>query len=307
MKTGKASVTSLVSAFSRAYHSEFDRPLIFDDYIAKNLISQQEKSMIKENMVQGIQFFNKEIADKLDYNADKLLKWITQIQLSPTPLARAAFCETALLHEVFLDAKQYVILGAGLDTFCFRHTHLKNKLQIFELDYPATQGNKIDRLHEAELEIPDHLHFVQIYFSEEFSDNLLVNAGFDRSKKTFFSLLGVSYYLMKEQFAHLLQQLFAIVPSGSSIVFDYGDEHLFTEKGESNRVENMVKMAAVGGEPMISCFSYQEMEELLESAGMLIFEHLTPKDIEERYFQNRSDFLSAFETIHFMHAVKNNR
>ena len=90
----------------------------------------------------------------------------------------------------------------------------------------------------------------------------------------------------------------------SSIVFDYPDENLFTEKGLSNRVENMVKMAAIGGEPMKSCFSYAEMEVLLEKAGLLIYEHLSPKDINTFYFEGRNDYLKAFETVHYAHAVK---
>lgn len=85
---------------------------------------------------------------------------------------------------------------------------------------------------------------------------------------------------------------------------DFADERLFTEKGVSNRVENMVKMAAASGEPMRSCFSYAEMESMLEQSGLLIYEHLTPERIHELYFDKRTDYLSAFETIHYIHAVK---
>ncbi|MFT8320136.1 MAG: class I SAM-dependent methyltransferase [Bacillus sp. (in: firmicutes)] len=307
MKISESSVTSLVSAFSRAYHSQYDHPLLFDDYIAKELISHPEQKMIKENLIQGIHFFNKDIASKLNNNADELLKWITQIQLSPTPLARASFCENVLLKEIVLGAKQYVILGAGLDTFCFRHMPLKDKLHIFEVDHPATQEGKKHRLKEANLQIPDHLHFIPMDFTKDFSYKKLIEASFNDKKKTFVSLLGVSYYLTEKQLFHLLEQVFAHIPAGSSIIFDYGDEHLFTEKGRSNRVENMVKMASAGGEPMKSCFSYQKIENLLEKAGLLIFEHLTPDDIEKRYFQYRNDYLSAFETIHYIHAVKNKK
>ncbi len=89
----------------------------------------------------------------------------------------------------------------------------------------------------------------------------------------------------KRELASLIECLFRMVPEGSSIVFDYPDENLFTEKGLSNRVENMVKMAAVGGEPMKSCYSYAEMEALLEKAGSpLIYEHLSPEDINAFYF-----------------------
>ncbi|GAB6432494.1 class I SAM-dependent methyltransferase [Bacillus luti] len=303
MKKGEASVTSLVSAFSRAYHSQFDNPKIFDDYIAKEFISPKERNNIETNMIQGIHFFNKEIAQQFQDNPKEILKWITQVQLSPTSLARAAYCERVLLHEITLGAKQYVILGAGLDTFSFRHRELENKIEIFELDHPSTQQFKKERIKEAELEVPNNLHFVSMDFTKGISYEQLRNEGFEH-KKTFFSLLGVSYYLTKEELASLIECLFEMVPEGSSIVFDYPDENLFTEKGLSNRVENMVKMAAVGGEPMKSCYSYREMEALLEKSGLLIYEHLSPEEINTLYFEGRNDYLEAFETVQYMHAVK---
>ncbi|MDP7988735.1 class I SAM-dependent methyltransferase [Bacillus sp. MHSD_36] len=303
VKQGEASVTSLVSAFSRAYHSEFDSPKIFDDYIAKEFILPKERSDIETNMVQGIQFFNTDIAERFRDNPKEILNWITQVQLSPTPLARAAYCERVLLHEITLGAKQYVILGAGLDTFGFRHRELENEIEIFEVDHPSTQAFKKERIKEAELEIPNNLHFISMDFTKGFFSEQLRNEGVE-NKKTFFSLLGVTYYLTKEELSSLIERLFAMVPEGSSIVFDYPDENLFKEKGFSNRVENMVKMAAVGGEPMKSCFSYTEMEALLEKAGLLIYEHLTPEDIHTLYFEGRNDYLKAFETVHYVHAVK---
>ncbi len=303
VKKGEASITSLVSAFGRAYHSEFDNPKIFHDYVAKEFISQKERNDIEMNMVQGIHFFNTDIAQQFQDNPQEILKWITQVQLSPTPLARAAYCERVLLHEITLGTKQYVILGAGLDTFSFRHRELENKIEVFEVDHPSTQKFKKERIKEAELEVPNHLHFVSMDFTKGFSYEQLQNEGFE-NKKTFFSLLGVSYYLTKEELSSLIECLFEMVPEGSSIVFDYPDENLFTEKGLSNRVENMVKMAAIGGEPMKSCFSYAEMEALLEKAGLLIYEHLSPKDINTFYFEGRNDYLKAFETVHYVHAVK---
>jgi|GEM_PF-2144391 len=83
MEQNKSSLTSLISAFGRAYHSKFDTPNIFDDFIAKDLISQKEFSSISKNMIQGIQFFNKDIAQRFQDNPDDILKRITQVQLSP--------------------------------------------------------------------------------------------------------------------------------------------------------------------------------------------------------------------------------
>ncbi|UPW81468.1 class I SAM-dependent methyltransferase [Lysinibacillus sp. Ag94] len=303
MNKDESSLTSLISAFSRAYHSHFDTPKIFDDYLAKKLITQQEFNDIQKNMVQGIQFFNKEIAVKLNGQTEELLKWIVQTQLSPTPLARSAYCEKVLLNEIKLGLQQYVILGAGLDTFSLRHPELENNLKIFEIDHPATQEFKKKRLAEVKLKLPRNVHFVSLDFTKKFSYQKLMNSGFG-NKKTFFSLLGVSYYLTKDEISSLIDLLFASVPTGSSIVLDYADEKLFNEQGISNRVDNMVKMAAASGEPMKSCFTYKEMEKMLENSGLLIYEHLSPETINELYFNNRKDYLTAFETIHYVHAVK---
>lgn len=303
MKKNESSLTSLIAAFGRAYHSQFDSPKIFDDYIAKDLFSQKEWKDIKDNMVQGIAFFNKEIAIKYKDNTDEILKWITQVQLSPTPLARSAYCEKVFLNEVKLGLKQYVILGAGLDTFCFRHPELNEYINIYEIDHPASQAFKKQKLNQAHLTIPNHLHFVTMDFTKKYSYQDLVDEGFSH-QKTFFSLLGVSYYLSKEEIASLIHQLFTKVPSGSSIVFDYADDNLFKEKGISNRVQNMVQMATASGEPMQSCFTYDEVEKMLENAGLLIYKHLSPDTIHDQFFRNRTDYLSAFETIHYIHAVK---
>jgi methyltransferase (TIGR00027 family) len=299
----QSSITALVAAFGRAYHSRYDHSKVFDDSVAAQLLTAEEFDQIKKNMIQGIAFFNKDVAKQLANQPDELLKWITQVQLSPTPLARAAFCEQILFREMNLGTTQYVILGAGLDTFCFRHPEVGHSLQVFEVDHPVTQAFKKKRLSEAHLTIPDHLHFVTMDFTRDAPNQKLVDQGFE-NKRTFFSLLGVSYYLSKEENAQLIKNLFDLVPSGSSIVLDYADENLFETKGRSNRVENMVKMAAGSGEPMKSCFSFTELERLLENAGLLVYEHLSPDDINKRYYNERQDYLSAFESIHYIHAVK---
>ncbi|SES27623.1 methyltransferase, TIGR00027 family [Gracilibacillus ureilyticus] len=303
MKHNESSMTSLVSSFGRAYHSKYDTPNIFDDFIAKELISDEEFSSISRNMIDGIQFFNKEIAQKWSDNPEEILKWIVQVQLSPTPLARAAYCEKVLFNEIKLGVKQYVILGAGLDTFALRYPELEDNIEIFEIDHPATQEFKKNRLNSKELYAPGNIHFIPMDFTKDFSYQELINQGFQH-EKTFISLLGVSYYLTKKENEDLIKQLFANLPEGSSIVFDYADDQLFEEKGLSNRVENMVKMAAAGGEPMKSSFNRLEMDKMLERAGLLVYEHLSPAKIQEQFFSNRDDYLKAFETIHYIHAVK---
>ncbi|RAI99015.1 methyltransferase (TIGR00027 family) [Paenibacillus pabuli] len=302
MKQNQSSITSLISAFGRAYHCQYDTPLIFNDYLAKALITPQEFADIRENMIQGIHFFNPDMSHLIKDDPDKILRWIVQTQLAPTPLARAAYCERVLLHELALGSTQYVILGAGLDTFALRHMELKNSLRIIEVDAPPTQQFKLSRLASLKQPVPLNLRFVAMDLTNK--DSLPTLDEELSGEKSFLSLLGVSFYWTKEDLSELLRVLFTNLPSGSSIVFDYADEHLFETKGIYNRVDHMVQMAAAGGEPMKSGYAYVEMEALLDEAGLLIYEHLTPEAIHEQFFQNRTDHLMAFETIHFIHAVK---
>ncbi|RAW15832.1 SAM-dependent methyltransferase [Paenibacillus taichungensis] len=303
MKQSESSITSLISAFGRAYHCQYDTPLIFDDYIAKELITPQEFADIRENMIQGIHFFNPDMAHLIKDDPDKILRWIVQTQLAPTPLARAAYCERVLLHELALGSTQYVILGAGLDTFALRYMELKNCLRIIEVDAPPTQQFKLSRLASLKQPVPLNLRFVAMDLTNKDSLPTLLDEELS-GEKSFLSLLGVSFYWTKEDLSRLLRVLFTNLPSGSSIVFDYADEHLFETKGIYNRVDHMVQMAAAGGEPMKSGYAYAEMEALLDEAGLLIYEHLNPEAIQEQFFQDRTDHLMAFETIHFIHAVK---
>ena len=300
MKQNESSLTSLVSAFSRAFHVKQDTPVIFNDTFAHNFLTNEEYDAISQNMARGIAFFSPEKATEL--TGDEALKWVNQIQLSPTPLARAAFAEEIVLNETQLGAEQFVILGAGLDTFSWRHPDAN--LHIFEVDHPASQQFKRERLAEASIQLPTNLTFVPMDFTKELSLASLIEQGFDPTKKTVFSLLGVTYYLTKEIFKQLLNTLFKDLPKGSSIIFDIADERLFTETGIFNRVRNMVQMAAASGEPMQFCSSIAQLEQLLAQQDLYIFEHLSPQAIQNRYFVDREDDLQAFETIHYVHAVK---
>lgn len=142
-------------------------------------------------------------------------------------------------------------------------------------------------------------------FTKELSLEKLTSVGFAPHKKTIYSLLGVTYYLTKEELQQLFSLLFKDLPKGSSIIFDFADERLFTEQGKYNRVQNMVQMAQAAGEPMKFATTLLELEKLLAEQQLLIYEHLSPQDIQNQYFSNRDDDFQEFETIHFIYAVKN--
>ena len=192
---------------------------------------------------------------------------------------------------------QYVILGAGMDTFAFRHSDVVERLSVFEADHPLTQEEKLRRISRVGWEIPETLHFVQVDFTKDNLADRLLKSGYKKEEKTFFSWLGVSYYLTKGQIENMLKAIHTFASEGSTLLFDYAAEDLFTSPVK--RVQNMIAMAAAGGEPMKTCFSYLELERMLEKYRFLIYEHLGTKEIQDRFFTGRTDFLTAFEHIQY--------
>lgn len=296
----KASITAMMSAFGRAFHAENEKNPIFADTKAKELMTDGEYQSIGSYILGGIDFFAPE--KKGTFASDKeALRYLVNTQIAPTPLARARFCEDSLKTAMRTGAEQYVILGAGMDTFAFREPDFMKKYKVFEVDHPLTQADKKERIKMAALEIPDNLCYVPVDFSTDNLKEKLLMAGFDLSKKTFFSWLGVSYYLSLEQIEKMLDSVADLSAEGSSLVFDYADENLFCS--DIKRVQNMIAMAAAGGEPMKTCFSYEQLEKLLEKHRFLIYELLTTEDIQENYFKEREDGLTAFEQISYVNAV----
>lgn len=290
----KASMTALMSSFVRAYHTLTSEKPVFRDSAARKLFSDEEWEMMSRCIVGGMTFF---APDKIGSfkSRDDALQYIVETQLAPTPLARSAFCEESLKTAVLTGTEQYVILGAGFDTFAFCNEPLMHTLDVFEVDFPPTQQDKLKRLRRAELEIPQNLHFVPCDFTRDNLREQLLSSDFDKSKKTFFSWLGVSYYLSKSEIEVFLKCVSSLAADGSSLLFDYADSGLFLS--DSRRVKNMLAMAQMSGEPMKSSFDEFSIISLLSDFGFLTYEHLTPDDIQKRFFDGTRGSLSSFENI----------
>lgn len=296
----KSSITALMSAFGRAFHTEKEHNPIFADTKAKELMTDEEYTSIGKYILGGIDFFAPDKKGTFESEEDAL-HYLVHTQIAPTPLARARFCEDNLKIAMLTGTTQYVILGAGMDTFAFRENDFMKKYKVFEVDHPQTQSDKIKRVNRANLEISDNLFYVAIDFSKDDLKSGLLKAGFDPTQKTFFSWLGVSYYLSEEEIETMLDNVASLSSEGSSLVFDYADENLFSS--EVKRVQNMIAMARTGGEPMKSCFDYTKLEKLLEKHKFLIYELMTTQDIQAQYFKGRGNELTAFEHINYVTAV----
>lgn len=296
------SMTALVSAFSRAYHSMNNKEKVFDDYLAKDILTQNEYEKIASNMSKGINFFN----PSFEGTQDEALRWIVDNQLSPTPLGRGAFTEFLLKNAIQNGAKQYLIFAAGYDTFAYRQPDWASKIKIFEIDHPATGADKQKRIKS---EKPANLNYVSADFTKNnWQSNLLDCIEFDKSKISFCSLLGISYYLSKQVFAETINRISGLIPKGSSVVFDYNDENTYTDKA-GERAKKQVAMAVVANEKMLASYSYRELEKLLDDNNFLIYEHLTPDEITDQYFKkynqaNPEHPITAFDNVNYCLAVK---
>ncbi|MDR5588934.1 class I SAM-dependent methyltransferase [Clostridium aquiflavi] len=301
----KKSMTALISAFSRAYHSIQNTEKVFDDYLAKDILTQNEYEEIVSNMSKGIKFFN----PSFEGTQDEALRFIVDNQLSPTPIGRAAFTEKSLENAVKIGAKQYLIFAAGYDTFAYRQPDWAKNIQIFELDHPLTGIDKQKRIQSVITEKPSNLHYIPIDFTEKtWERNLIECLQFEQNKISFCSLLGVNYYLTKEDFEHAINTISSIVPKGSSIVFDYQDEDTYTPKA-GERVKKQIAMTSVSNEKMLASYSYLELEKLLAHSNFLIYEHLTPNEITKQYFKkynqsNPEHPIKAFDNVNYCLAVK---
>lgn len=298
-------MTALVSAFSRAYHSQNNDVKIFDDSLAKSLLSDEEYNGIAENMAKGIGFFNPGFSG----SKDEALRWIVDNQLSPSPLERAAFTEKALETAAKIGAGQYLIFAAGYDTFAYRAPSWANNLKIFEIDHPLTAADKKDRLKNAQIDIPQNVGFIEADFTKENPFlKLKQNPKYDSSKITFCSLLGLSYYLTKPDFARLFAEIGKALIKGSSVAFDIPNELSFTDKA-GERSKKQAILAAGANEEMKSGYAYRELEEILEKCGFAIYEFLTPDEITGQYFEeyneeNADKKMTAFDNVNLCLAVK---
>ena len=297
----KASITALMSSFGRAFHAENEEHPVFGDFLAKELMTAEEYAAVQSYLLGGAQFFEPEIASA-EQTPKGLLRRLVNVHIAPSPLCRAAYTEKALKTAVLTGTKQYVILGAGMDTFAFRETEFLSKYRVFEVDHPLTQADKLKRIARAGWTVPDNLTFVPVDFTKDSLAKRLIAAGFDPSVKSFFSWLGVTYYLSAEAIGKTLAELSSLCADGSTLVFDYPDENFFN--APEKRVQNTIMMAKAGGEPMQSAFSYSELEKLLEKNGFLIYELLTPDDIQRDIIDKAVADMKAFEHVNYCLAVR---
>jgi methyltransferase (TIGR00027 family) len=271
MQHGTPSITAMRVAMRRAAHQIYDRPLVLDDPIALAIMGQER-------------------CDKLRSDPETQSAPIA-VAMRAYMAVRSRFAEDHLAEAVSAGVTQYVILGAGLDTFAHRNPY--PHLRVFEVDFPATQAWKHNMLAEAALPHPACLTYAPVDFEHEHHTlgNALETVGFEPNKKTFFSWLGVVPYLTLDAFRTTLA-FTASLPTGSGIAFDYGlPRELLSERGKAgfDYLSSRVRRA---GEPFQLFFTPQQVAAELTVAGYTSMEDLNPAALTAHYFANRGDSLA---------------
>lgn len=278
------SLTAKLCAFARAWHSSQPDHTVFNDFLALDFMGREEYDKVSN-------FILKSFPQESEHSVE----FFNRKYFLPIVLSRSRFAEDRVKLEAQSGKIQYVICGAGVDTFSFRN---KNPdVEVFELDLLATQIYKKNRIRELNWNISKNVHFVAVDFSKDRILDKLVENGFDRKKPTVVSILGVSYYLPLSIFAETIRQFSEIATTGISIIFDYLQRGAF-----SDSVLQLKKIVADCGETMAEGYRDREVFEVLERNGFKVDEFLGESALQQRYFQKKK--LKAFDSVRLIAAVK---
>jgi|SRR5208283_432666 len=257
--------TALAAATHRAAHQILEKGCIFNDPLALPILGEDAKTVAR---------------DEGQPSRRRMRIFIA---------LRTRFAEDALAAAVEQGVRQVVVLGAGLDTYAYGST-LRERLRIFEVDHPATQDWKRQRLEHAGIPIPSSLTFAPIDFERQALAEGLTLAGFDPSQQTFFTWLGVVPYLTEEAVWSTLSFI-ANLPNGAQVVFDYSDPpDLLTGEARVSRELRATHVAQLG-EAWLNYFEADELRAKLMALGFSEVEDLGPAQLAARYFPNRGSTL----------------
>jgi len=206
-------------------------------------------------------------------------------------VARARFIEGLVTEQAALGVAQYVILGAGLDTFAQRRPQIAARMRVFEIDQPGPQAWKRRRLIELGFGVPDWLRLVPVDFEVSGSWwQQLTTAGFDPGQPAVVASTGVSMYLTKDATAVTLRQLARLAP-GSTLAMTFLLPSDLLDDADRSGLQASSNGARTSGTPFISFYTPREMLALAREAGFTNVRHVSGASLAERYFADRADGL----------------
>jgi methyltransferase (TIGR00027 family) len=270
MRDARPSTTAQRVAMRRAAHQILDSPRVLDDPIALPILGPEAAAQLGSQR------------GKLDIPVARYFRAFMVV--------RSRYAEDELACAIGRGASQCVILGAGLDTFAYRNPYAESALRVFEVDHPATQAWKLQRLAAAGIAIPPSVTFAPVDLERQSLADGLARANFRHDVVTFFSWLGVTPYLTREAMTATLSFI-ASMPKGSGVVFDYAVPRSSLSFLGRFAFDRLASRVAAAGEPFQLFFEPDALASQLMSMGFQSVEDLGTDQINARYFKDRADKL----------------
>ncbi len=268
MQQAIPSRTALRVGLRRAAHQLHDVPLVFEDPLAVMILGKSYAEELRRTPTREDRPFS--------------------IALRAFLVARSRYAEDNLRRAVVSGVQQYVLLGAGLDTFAHRNPF--PHLRVFEVDHPATQQWKRALLQDSSMPIPDCVTYAPVDFETQSLSEQLAGAGFNDRAPAYFACLGVVPYLTLEAFRSTVAFV-AAHPIGTGLTFDYGQPRSVLSPTEQWMQASLASRVAKAGEPFQLFLTPQQVAAELRCFGQI--EDLGSAEINARYFSNRADQLAV--------------
>jgi methyltransferase (TIGR00027 family) len=260
MEDSTASNTALSTALMRSLHTRLDPHPLIEDLWGERLVPDELRSRFDDARLLSSPAF-------------------------PNVITRTRYAEDALRTAVGRGIRQYVLIGAGFDSFCLRRPDFAQGLEIFEIDHPATQTLKVSRIAACGISLPPTVHFVAADLSKQSVAQALAGSSFDNAQLAFFSWLGVTMYLTRDANLATMRSVAQCSPPGSELVFTYMEAARL--QSPSKAFEETQKQVSARGEPFLSGFDPGAIAADAAHCGLELIEDLSGVAALARY--SRSD------------------
>jgi methyltransferase (TIGR00027 family) len=286
MKPREGSRTAEAAAAARARHHRYASPRVFEDPYALQLTSPAWRRIISNPVLDWLVF-------------RMLLRKLRPV--GAQVIARSRYAEDKLAKAIARGVTQYVIVGAGFDSFALRRRDLEDRVRVFELDQPATQAAKRDRLARLRLESPRNLEFVPVDFEKDDLGRALAPTSYRGARPAFYSWLGTTPYLPEAATLMTLRSISTCAAPGSEIVLDYLVPADSLPERDRRVFEAVQRFAACRGEPIVGTFAPDRLHEAVGRLGFEVLEDISGRAQHERYFSEQSNGFSPMSSSHFAH------
>jgi methyltransferase (TIGR00027 family) len=288
--------TALATSLMRALHSRRDPYPLLDDSWGDRLVPQSERDRFSQRILARMDSEARAMA--LRAPGSILDDFFLANVAYPGVVIRSRYTEDALKAAASRGIRQYVLIGAGFDSFALRRPAFAETFEIFEIDHPATQTFKIQRIKDCGISLPSTVHFIAADLANEDLATVLAGSSFRRDEPAFFSWLGVTVYLTREANLATLRAVANAGAPGSELVFTYVDQIEFVSGGSRSLGDANAKAVATMGEPYLSGFDPNEIANDLMHVGLELVEDIDGWKMSERYRRVGADALHPAGSLH---------